>query len=89
MPHTVAPPSPSKISPFFKGLFDVISKRWGILKEKKKIFNQRRSQDISWIKRSIIDEFGQKGKEQIKDLMNYSSNPFKTLNELRNYLARN
>ena len=55
---------------------------------KKKIFNQRRSQDISWIERSIIDEFGQKGKEQIKDLMNYSSNPFKTLNELRNYLAR-
>ena len=73
----------------FKGLFDVISKRWRILKEKKKIFNQRKSQDISWIERSIIDEFGQKGKEQIKDLMNYSSNPFKTLNELRNYLARN
>ena len=66
----------------------MISKRWRILKEKK-IFNQRRSQDISWIERSIIDEFGQKGKEHIKYLMNYSSNPFKTLYELINYLDRN
>ena len=57
-------------------------------KEKKKFLIRGKSQDISWIERSIIDEFGQKGKEQIKDLMNYSSNPFKTLYELRNYLVK-
>ena len=73
----------------FKNLFEVISKRWKMLKMKKRIFNQRRSQDIGWIERSIIDEFGQKGKEQIKDLINYDSNPFKTLDKLRNHLARN
>ena len=72
----------------FKNLFDVISKRWKILKEKKKIFSKRRSQDITWIERSIIDEFGQKGKAQVKDLINYSSNPFKTLYKLRNHLAK-
>jgi LAO/AO transport system kinase len=71
----------------FKNLFEVISKRWKMLKMKKRIFNQRRSQDIGWIERSIIDEFGQKGKEQIKDLINYDSNPFKTLDKLRNHLA--
>ena len=73
----------------FKNLFEVISKRWKMLKMQKRIFNQRRSQDIGWIERSIIDEFGQKGKEQIKDLINYDSNPFKTLNKLRNHLAKN
>ena len=73
----------------FKNLFEVISKRWKMLKMQKRIFNQRRSQDIGWIERSIIDEFGQKGKEQIKDLIKYNSNPFKTLNKLRNHLAKN
>ena len=72
----------------FKELFEVISKRWKILKEKK-IFIQRKSQDVSWIERSIIDEFGKKGKEQIKDLINYSSNPFKTLYKLRSHLTKN
>ena len=72
----------------FNELFKSILRRWDILLKKKLLRNREKSQDLNWIERSIIDEFGQKGREQIKELIKYSSNPFKTLYELRKHLVK-
>ena len=38
---------------------------------------------MNWIKRSISDEFRKTGKDKINDYLNYSSNPFSTLEEMK------
>ena len=58
----------------------------GLSKLKNELVNQRISQDKSWIKKSILREYGINGIEKLKDNISYDKNPFLTLKNIRKTL---
>ena len=67
-------------------LYDEVCKRWIYLNSKNELINQRISQDISWIRKSILREFGINGVEKLKDNISYDKNPFLTLKNIKKTL---
>ena len=67
-------------------LFKEIDKRWLWLKKNKKIQHQRIDQDISWITKTIMREFGTNGVKKIDKLFTYKENPFSSLQKLKKKL---
>lgn len=67
----------------FDRLYDEVCKRWVYLNSKNELVNQRISQDKSWIKKSILREYGINGIERLKDNISYNKNPFLTLKNIR------
>ena len=67
-------------------LYDEVCKRWVYLNSKNELINQRISQDISWIRKSILREFGINGVEKLKDNISYDKNPFLTLKKIKKTL---
>ena len=67
-------------------LYDEVCKRWIYLNSKNELINQRISQDISWIRKSILREFGINGVEKLKDNISYDKNPFLTLKKIKKTL---
>ena len=72
----------------FDNLYNSTLNRWNSLKEKEIIFKNRKEQDIKWIERSIIDEFGVNGKAKSHELLKLKKNPFKQLQKIRKFLNR-
>ena len=64
-------------------LFKEINRRWLWLNKDNIIINQRNDQDISWITKTIMMEFGTKGVKKIDKFLSYKKNPFSTLNKLK------
>jgi LAO/AO transport system kinase len=67
-------------------LFKEIDRRWLWLKKNKKIQHQRMDQDISWITKTIMREFGTNGVKKIDKLLTYKENPFSSLQKLKKKL---
>ena len=67
-------------------LFKEIDRRWLWLKKNKKIQHQRIDQDISWITKTIMREFGTNGVKKIDKLLTYKENPFSSLQKLKKKL---
>ena len=67
-------------------LFNEIEKRWMWLKKNKKIHHQRISQDISWITKTIMREFGTNGVKKIDEFLSYKEKPFASLQKLKKKL---
>ena len=67
-------------------LFKEIDRRWLWLKKNKKIQHQRIDQDISWITKTIMREFGTNGLKKIDKLMTYKEKPFSSLQKLKKKL---
>ena len=72
----------------FDNLYNSTVNRWKLLKEKEIIFRSRKEQDLKWIERSIIDEFGINGKVKSNKLMQLKKNPFKQLQKIREFLNK-
>ncbi len=56
------------------------------LKKNKKIHHQRISQDISWITKTIMREFGTNGVKKIDEFLSYKEKPFASLQKLKKKL---
>ena len=56
------------------------------LKKNKKIHDQRIGQDISWITKTIMREFGTYGVQKIDKFLNYKEKPFSSLQKLKKTL---
>tara|TARA_B100002019_G_scaffold54075_1_gene46211 strand:- start:1466 stop:2359 length:894 start_codon:yes stop_codon:yes gene_type:complete len=67
-------------------LFKEIDRRWLWLKKNKKIQHQRIDQDISWITKTIMREFGTNGVKKIDKLLTYKEKPFSSLQKLKKKL---
>ena len=67
-------------------LFKEIDRRWLWLKKNKKIQHQRMDQDISWITKTIMREFGTNGVKKIDKLLTYKEKPFSSLQKLKKKL---
>lgn len=67
-------------------LFKEIDRRWLWLKKNKKIQYQRIDQDISWITKTIMREFGTNGVKKIDKLLTYKEKPFSSLQKLKKKL---
>jgi len=67
-------------------LFKEIDRRWLWLKNNKKIQHQRIDQDISWITKTIMREFGTNGVKKIDKLLIYKEKPFSSLQKLKKKL---
>ena len=67
-------------------LFKKINHRWTWLKKNKMIENQRIEQDISWLKKTIMREFGTNGVKKVSKNLNYKKNPFSSLKKLKHLL---
>ena len=67
-------------------LFKEINRRWLWLNKDNIIINQRNDQDISWITKTIMMEFGTKGVKKIDKFLSYKKKPFSTLNKLKKLL---
>ena len=67
-------------------LFKEIEKRWLWLKKNKKIHEKRIDQDISWITKTIMREFGTYGVQKIDKFLNYKEKPFSSLQKLKKTL---
>jgi len=67
-------------------LFKEIDRRWLWLKNNKKIQHQRIDQDISWITKTIMREFGTNGVKKIDKLLTYKEKPFSSLQKLKKKL---
>jgi len=67
-------------------LFKEIDRRWLWLKKNKKIQHQRIDQDISWITKTIMREFGTNGVKKIDKLLIYKEKPFSSLQKLKKKL---
>ena len=67
-------------------LFKEINRRWVWLKKNDILQNQRKNQDISWIRKTIIREFGTNGVKKIEKLLIYKNKPFLTLQKLKKLL---
>ncbi|MBD23283.1 MAG: methylmalonyl Co-A mutase-associated GTPase MeaB [Alphaproteobacteria bacterium] len=67
-------------------LFKEIQRRWLWLKKNKNIQNQRYDQDISWIKKTIMREFGTNGVKKLDKLLSYKNKPFSTVKKLKKIL---
>ena len=67
-------------------LFKEIDRRWLWLKKNKKIQHQRIDQDISWITKTIMREFGINGVKKIDKLLTYKEKPFSSLQKLKKKL---
>ena len=67
-------------------LFKEIDRRWLWLKKNKKIQRQRIDQDISWITKTIMREFGTNGVKKIDKLLIYKEKPFSSLQKLKKKL---
>ena len=70
----------------FDELYNSILKRWNFLKEGKLILKNRKIQDLKWIERSIIDEFGMNGRIKSSKLIKNSLTPFNDLEKIRKIL---
>ena len=66
--------------------FKEIDRRWLWLKKNKKIQHQRIDQDISWITKTIMREFGTNGVKKIDKLLTYKEKPFSSLQKLKKKL---
>lgn len=71
----------------FKVLKDSIILRWKWLIEKKIIVQKRYNQDIEWIRKSLINEYGVRGLNLVEKKINLKENPFQTLNKLENMIS--
>ncbi len=67
-------------------LFKEIEKRWLWLKKNKKIHEKRIDQDICWITKTIMREFGTYGVQKIDKFLNYKEKPFSSLQKLKKTL---
>ena len=67
-------------------LFKEIDRRWLWLKKNKKIQHQRIDQDISWITKTIMREFGTNGVKKIDEFLSYKEKPFASLQKLKKKL---
>ena len=67
-------------------LFKEIEKRYLWLKKNKKIHEKRIDQDISWITKTIMREFGTYGVQKIDKFLNYKEKPFSSLQKLKKTL---
>lgn len=67
----------------FNELKKCLDVRWDWLKKKNHLNICRKSQDIKWINKSLINDYGFLGFSKLKKHINYNSNPFETLNKLR------
>ena len=67
----------------FEKLENIISHRWKWLNNNKTLIKKRTSQDIEWIKKSIINQYGTKGIDLIKNKIGQIKDPFKSLLELK------
>ena len=56
------------------------------LKKNKKIHHQRINQDISWITKTIMREFGTNGVKKIDEFLSYKEKPFASLQKLKKKL---
>ena len=54
-----------------------------MVKKNKKIQHQRMDQDISWITKTIMREFGTNGVKKIDKLLTYKENPFSSLQKIK------
>ena len=67
----------------FEKLENIISDRWNWLNNDKTLIKKRTSQDIEWIKKSIINQYGTRGINLIKSKIGQFKNPFNFLLELK------
>ncbi len=67
----------------FKELIESISQRWIWLKKNKTLYDKRFIQDLEWIKKSILDQFGYEGFLLVEKKINYENNPFLFLHTLK------
>ena len=67
-------------------LFEIINQRWLWLKKNNLIQDQRNYQDISWISKTIMREFGTNGVKKIDKHLSYKTKPFSTLQKLKKLL---
>ena len=70
----------------FDKLVKIFLKRWQWLNKEGLINDKRYNQDLEWIRKCILNEYGNMGLKLIKDDMKYVSPPFKFLDNLRNRL---
>ena len=67
----------------FEKLENIISDRWNWLNNDKTLIKKRTSQDIEWIKKSIINQYGTRGFKLIKSKIGQFKNPFNFFLELK------
>ncbi len=70
----------------FDKLYDQVCKRWIYLNSENVLSSQRISQDITWIRKSILREFGINGIEKLEENISYDKNPFLTLKKIKKSL---
>jgi len=67
----------------FDRLYRNLSLRWQWLNERGRINETRHHQDIRWIKKNILKNFGEKGLKKVEKSIKYKSSPFKTLKYIK------
>ena len=70
-----------------ESLFKSFQKRWEWLSKENRLVKKRNFQDLEWIKKSIIKEFGLAGLKKILNDIEYSNNPFLTLKKINKKLV--
>ena len=70
-----------------ESLFKSFQKRWEWLSKENRLEKKRNFQDLEWIKKSIIKEFGLAGLKKILNDIEYSNNPFFTLKKINKKLV--
>lgn len=63
----------------FENLYKSIDERWLYMKNKNKLYEQRRIQAEKWLKNSLINRFGLEGFKKISEIIEYGNNPFSSL----------
>ncbi len=70
-----------------ESLFKSFQKRWEWLSKENRLVKKRNFQDLEWIKKSIIKEFGTVGLNKVLAEIEYSNNPFLTLSKINKKLV--
>jgi len=63
----------------FENLYKSIDERWLYMKNKNKLYEQRRIQAEKWLKNTLINRFGLEGFKKISEIIEYGNNPFSSL----------
>tara|TARA_B100000029_G_scaffold516038_1_gene626340 strand:- start:1762 stop:2658 length:897 start_codon:yes stop_codon:yes gene_type:complete len=64
-------------------LLKEIEKRWSWLKKEKRLKKRRLNQDLEWIKKSLLTEFGVSGLNKLRNKYDYKGTPFSSLLKLK------
>ena len=77
-PINIIPTSSHKNSGFEDLVFEV-EKRWNWLKKNKQLGEKRFIQDLEWMKKSLLREFGSNGLKKLGGKYDYKNKPFSKL----------